>query len=78
MPMIYIGAMTNEERQRYAQYKAKCKLLALVDPEKQTRKKAIAISAVGNIRAGICPTCNHCLIWGDLECEECFQKITWY
>lgn len=82
MSMIYITTEppTQEELEEYKRQKEECRINALADKEKQTYKKAKAIVAVGQIRAGMgmCPSCGHCLIWGDLECDECFQKVKWY
>lgn len=78
MAAIHIKPLTQEELEQYKLQKAEYRIMALADSEKQTHKKANAIVAIGKIRAGVCPTCGHCLIWGDLECDECFQKIKWY
>ena len=78
MAAIYIKPPTEEELTRYRKQKEELKIEALNDAEKQTYKKANAIVAVGKIRVGLCPTCGHCLIWGDLTCDECFQKVKWY
>lgn len=72
------GPPTKEERDAYEEAKFQRWLASLDDPEKQTRKKVLAITAFKGIRVGLCPVCNHCLMWGDLTCNECFQKVTWY
>ena len=78
MAVISINPPTKEELEQYKMEKEKLQQIALTDMEKQTYKKAKAIVSVGKIRVGMCPTCNHCLIWGDLECDECFQRVKWY
>ena len=62
MEVCFVKAATKEELESYRKYKEECRLEALSDKEKQTRKKVKAISALGEIRVGICPTCEHCLI----------------
>jgi len=78
MPMIVIEPPTEEEIRQYKKYKEILRVEASVNTEKQAYKKAKAIIQVGKIRAGMCPTCGHCLIWGDATCDECFQKVKWY
>lgn len=79
MSMIHITTPpTQEELEQYKKQKEECRINALTDKEKQTYKKARAIIEVGKIRAGLCPSCGHCLIWGDLVCDECFQRVKWY
>lgn len=78
MNVVCIGQPTEKEREEYERYKAALKKEAQSDKEKQTIKKVKHIIAVNGIRAGICPTCGHCLVFCDTECDECFQKVRWF
>lgn len=76
--VAHIGSPSKSEIEAYKEYKNKLKEEAMLDEEKQSIKKVKHITVLNGIRAGICPTCGHCLIFCDTECDECFQKVRWF
>lgn len=75
---IICEPLTQEERLAYEKSKEEYKQECLKDTEKQIYKKPLGITQVQGIRCGVCPTCNSVLMYGDIICDECFQKIKWY